>query len=125
MNASVITANGGEWRLPCPVRASASRDLNIRVKGNQVVPQGQFESSPAFQRREPGIRGSSPGGTAEVQPSLRDSTLLPTAPGIEMPGYFQMILRNSPIVDAPNTELLPVQTNATFPLNRFKSERRP
>ena len=69
-------------------RVSRAASLNLtathwsafRKSNPSFVPEGQDENSPAFQRREPSNRSSSPGGTAErflhiqgsSRPSLRD-----------------------------------------------------
>jgi len=52
---------------------------NAFRKFGNVVPKGQDENSPEFQRRDQGNRRTSPEGTAEImrilnriQPSLRD-----------------------------------------------------
>jgi hypothetical protein len=61
------------------------------------VPQGHSENSPAFERRGLTVSPSSPAGTTEngvsFQPS-RGTRFFQTFPGIEMPGYFQVFLRN-------------------------------
>src|SRR5437660_12025729 len=63
-----------------------------------VVPEGQNENSPAFQRRGAGNRERVPKGTAEItrpmnriQPSLRDSKPPAHLPGVETPGYFREV----------------------------------
>jgi hypothetical protein len=66
------------------------------------VPQGHFENSPAFQRRESdrianeSRRDGRHSGYSAMffLPSLRDLTLMPIGPGIEMPGYCRWFLRN-------------------------------
>jgi hypothetical protein len=76
--------------------------------GKNGVPEGHFENSPAFERRGLAILPTSPAGTVEYgacrvatlaktgsfQPSLRDSAFFQLGPGIEMPGYSQLFLRN-------------------------------
>src|SRR5712664_3952854 len=64
----------------------------------KVVPEGQNENSPAFQRRDEANRRTSPEGTAEmirpmsgIQPSLRDSEPFAPLPGVETPGYFREV----------------------------------
>jgi len=54
------------------------------------------ENSPAFQRWDRGPGVPSPEGTAELVAlsRLRDSTVDPSAPGVETPGYFQESLRD-------------------------------
>src|SRR5260370_38303071 len=63
-----------------------------------VVPEGQNENSPAFQRRDMAYCRTRPAGTAEImrsmsriQPSLRDSAPSASLPGVETPGYFREV----------------------------------
>jgi hypothetical protein len=70
-----------------------------RIELRERVAKGRHDNSPAFKRRGGMVDGLSPEGTAEsdpilFQPSLRDLKFSPLRPGIEMPGYFQMFLRN-------------------------------
>jgi hypothetical protein len=69
-----------------------------------AVLEGLSENSPAFQRREQIVEQPSPAGTVESkaapgQSSLRDLTPFSLEPGIEMPGYVQMFLRNLTVPD--------------------------
>ena len=61
-------------------------------------PKGRPENSPAFQRREQAHRWISPGGTLKGKTRFNRPSgteyLLDDEPGIEMPGYYQMFLRN-------------------------------
>src|SRR5438445_3813802 len=64
----------------------------------KVVPEGQNENSPAFQRRDEANRRRSPEGTAEImgriggiQTSLRDSKPPDIFPGVETPGYSREV----------------------------------
>jgi len=63
-----------------------------------VVPKGQNENSPAFQRRDGCLDVPSPVGTVEsgtsalfVQSSLRDLFRGWLCPGVETPGYFREV----------------------------------
>jgi len=74
---------------------------NSRVVSRTTVPEGQRESSPAFQRREGPRKNLSPEGTAErvrgraiFQPSLRDLFWCGLPPSVETPGYFHLSLRD-------------------------------
>jgi hypothetical protein len=57
------------------------------------VPEGRHENSPAFQRWDTGaFENSSPGGTAEIQSSLRDfGAFLLHHPSVETLGYFRNV----------------------------------
>src|SRR5947209_10966736 len=74
---------------------------NSRVVSRTTVPEGQRESSPAFQRREGRRMNLSPEGTAErvpgraiFQPSLRDLFWCGIHPSVETLGYFHLSLRD-------------------------------
>jgi hypothetical protein len=68
------------------------------------VPQGHSENSPAFERRGLTLSPTSPAGTAEnggaatnrffFPPAPPGLDFTPNFPGIEMPGYFRLFLRN-------------------------------
>jgi len=105
-----------------------------------LVPKGQPENSPAFQRRVVANYPTSPEGTAEtdratmVQPSLRDSNASECIPGVETPGYSQAVpsgqrtpiqcpAPKAPALDAPRTlidELLAEQQTLTA-VDRFSN----
>jgi hypothetical protein len=84
-----------------PLTQLLREELEKRA-GKMCVPQGHFENSPAFQRRESDrITTQVPEGRQTFRlfgndflPSLRDLMLMPTGPGIEMPGYCRGFLRN-------------------------------
>src|ERR1041385_7198671 len=84
-----------------PVRLCRIPIGNSRVVSRTTVPEGQRESSPAFQRREERRKNLSPEGTAErvrgraiFQPSLRDFNSGGIHPSVETLGYFHSSLRD-------------------------------
>src|SRR5437660_12703855 len=75
---------------------------NSGFSRRMAVPEGLHENSPALKRRERCPEVSSPEGTAEscsfgslFQPSLRDSFDGWPRPGVEMPGYSHLSLRDN------------------------------
>src|SRR5664279_2998364 len=82
--------------------------LSFRAVGRDRVPQGHFDNSPAFERRGLTVLQTSPAGTTEngacrvaalakmgfVSAVPAGLDVFSTGPGIEMPGYSRLFLRN-------------------------------
>jgi len=83
---------------------SAVHSLKLMPFGNSgaACPEGTYENSQAFQRRDSGRAPPSPEGTTElprrfasIQPSRRDLNALDHVPGVETPGYCRQSLRDN------------------------------
>src|SRR6266487_730506 len=72
-------------------------DGAVRRRNRPPSPEGRCENSPPFQGWGCGSGSSRPEGTAEsnrrIRPSLRDLGNSLLGPGSELPGYFQISLR--------------------------------
>src|SRR6266436_3219447 len=77
-------------------------ELMLFGNSGAACPEGTYENSPAFQRRDSRRTPPSPEGTAElprpfasIQPSRLDSNALDHLHGVETPGYCRMSLRDN------------------------------
>ncbi len=136
--------NSADWREPslgqevcqwCLATLRTSITQSARTVG-MPSPGGRFENSPPFQGWECRIEASRPEGTAEflpqnangsrggdipcIQPSLRDLWSAESEPGSELPGYFQISLRETEIARA---NVFKTERQARS-LSYFSSDRR-
>jgi hypothetical protein len=102
--------------------------LSYYAVGKHRVPQGHFENSPAFQCRGLIVLHTSPAGTTEngacrvaalaktgfVSAVPVGLDVFPTDPGIEMPGYSQLFLRNRTLAQKLRCAQIPTDLPLVF-----------
>lgn len=101
---------------------------NYSDYANASSPEGTFENSPAVHCRVKGKSNQAPKRRLKefLRPSLRDSCVIQSVPGVETPGYSQRFLRNQIATpERSKTKILSLLSNALVSVQSRKYNYEP